>query len=138
MQECCPFLLQNAWQQIIMQLFMIMITPKHINDNLRCRQDNGATCLNCKVDFLLEMLTTASLLSSCPPLALPLTFEMQAVWVSHSARPPISHSYYLCSLTLFPSLPTFLSVSLSTCPGMIKDSFLTLCEASRKQKTSNH
>lgn len=27
---------------------------KHINDHLRCRQDNGATCLNCKVDFLLE------------------------------------------------------------------------------------
>lgn len=110
---------------------------KHINDHLRCRQDNGATCLNCKVDFSLEMLTTASLLSSSPPL----TFEMQAVWVSHSAHPPISHSHYLYSLTLFPSLPTFLSLSLSEslspCPGMIKDSFVTLCEASRKQKTSN-
>lgn len=118
---------------------------KHINDHLRCRQDNGATCLNCKVDFSLEMLTTASLLSSplrsSPLLPPPLTFEMQAVWVSHSARPPISHSHYLYSLTLFPSLPTFLSlslsVSLSPCPGMIKDSFVTLSEASRKQKTSN-
>lgn len=36
---------------------------KHINDHLRCSQDNGATCLNCKVDFLLEMQTTGSLLS---------------------------------------------------------------------------
>lgn len=86
---------------------------KHINDRLRCRQDNGATCLNCKVDFSLEMLTTAPHCSSPPPLAPnPHTFEMQAVWVSHSARPPISHSHYLCSLTHFPSLPTFLSLSL--------------------------
>lgn len=108
---------------------------KHINDHLRCRQDNGVTCLNCKVDFSLEMLTAASLLSHPLPL---LTFEMQAVWVSHSARPPISYSHYLCSPMLLPSLPTFLSVSLSLCPGMIKDSFVTLCEASGKQETSNH
>lgn len=94
MQECCPSLLQNAWQQIIMQLFMIMITPKHINDNLRCRQDNGATCLNCKVDFLLEMLTTALLLSSCPPLALPLYF-----WNASSLSQSLSSSAHL-SFTL--------------------------------------
>jgi len=44
---------------------------KHINDHLRCRQDNGATCLNCKVDFLLEMANRriAPLLSSPPLLA---------------------------------------------------------------------
>lgn len=40
---------------------------KHINDHLKCRQDNGATCLNCKVEFSLEMLTAASLLSSPTP-----------------------------------------------------------------------
>lgn len=106
---------------------------KHINDHLKCRQDNGATCLNCKIGFSLEMLTAASLLSSPLPPPLPLlTFEMQAVRVSHSAHPPISNSHYLCSPMLLPSLPTFLSLSL--CPGMIKDSFVTLCEASRKQK----
>lgn len=77
----------------------------------RTRQDNGATCLNCKVDFLLEMLTTALLLSF-PAASPPLTFEMQAVRVSHSARPPISHPHYLCSHALFPSLTTFLSLSL--------------------------
>lgn len=57
---------------------------KHISDHLRCRQDNGATCLNCKVDVFLEMQTTASLfslLSFTPP---PFTFEMQTAWVSHS------------------------------------------------------
>ena len=146
MQECCPPLLQNAWQQIIMQLFMIMVTPKHINDHLRCRRDNGATCLNCKVDFSLEMLTTALLLSSplLPPRhSAPFTFEMQAVQVSHSARPPHpSFTLPVLTRTLSPSLPTFsLALSMlvfSPCPGMIKDSFVTLCEASRKQETSNH
>lgn len=144
MQECCPPLLQNAWQQIIMQLFMIMVTPKHINDHLRCRRDNGATCLNCKVDFSLEMLTTALLLSSplTPPLG-PLYF-----WNASSPGQSLSSSapsliHITCThMHSFPSLPTFsLALSLwvfSPCPGMIKDSFVTLCEASRKQETSNH
>lgn len=57
---------------------------KHINDHLRCRQDNGATCLNCKVDFLLEMQTTALLLSPLLHHSPPFTFEMQAAWVGHS------------------------------------------------------
>lgn len=101
---------------------MIMITPNTSMIIMRSRQDNGATCLNCKVDFSLEMLTTASLFSSplphhaSPPTAPPFTFEMQAAWVSHSARPPISHSHYLYSHTLFsisPYLSPALSLSLS-------------------------
>lgn len=46
-----------------------MVTPKHINDHLRCRRDNGATCLNCKVDFSLEILS-----SPLPPPLGPLYF----------------------------------------------------------------
>ncbi len=80
---------------------------KHINDHLRCRQNNGATCLNCKVDITQEMLTAASLLSS------PRTFEMQAVWVSRSARSSV-HTHALFSISPYLSLP--LSVSLFTVP----------------------
>lgn len=111
-----PPLLQNAWQQIIMQLFMIMITPNTSMIIWDARQDNGATCLNCKVDFSLEMLTAASP-SVPPPLPhphAPFTFEMQAVWVSHSARPPISHSHYLSSLlALSISLPSLTTLSFT-------------------------
>lgn len=93
---------------------------KHINDHLRCRQDNGATCLNCKVDFFagnanhrVPLLPHHSFHSPHP------TFEMQAVWVSHWAHLPISHSHYLYSHTLFsisPYLSLALSVSLFTVP----------------------
>lgn len=38
---------------------------------------------------------------------------MQAVWVSHSARPPISHSHYLCSLTRALSISPYLSLGES-------------------------
>lgn len=117
---------------------------KHINDHLRCRQDNGATCLNCKVDFSLKMLTTASLLSSplphhslSTPAPPPLLLKCkQSGSVTQLVRPSLIHITCTHSPSFHLSLP-FLSVSLSPCPGMIKDSFVTLCEASRKQKTSN-
>lgn len=44
---------------------------KRINDHLRCRRDNGATCLNCKVDFLLEMANRHLACPSSPPPPLP-------------------------------------------------------------------
>lgn len=94
---------------------------KHINDHLRCRQHNGATCFICKVDFFAGNANhrMAPLLSPStptttppPPPTPPFTFEMQAVWVSHSA-----HLARL-SFTL-PGLTHTLSISL----------YLSLCES---------
>lgn len=83
---------------------------KHINDHLRCRQDNGSTCLNCKVDFLLEMQTTASLVSPLLHHSPPLYFWNASSLGQSLAHLPISHSHYLYLFTLFPSLTTFLSL----------------------------
>lgn len=70
-QECCPPPWQNAWQQNNYAIIYDHDHSKHINHYLRCRQHNGATCLNCKVDFWLEMPAATSLFSpttfSTPP-----------------------------------------------------------------------
>lgn len=107
MQECRPSLLQNAWQTNYYAIIYYHDHSKHINDHLRCRQDNGATCLNCKVDFSLEMLTTTSLLCPHPPL---LKCK-QSGSVPQLILPSLIHitCTHSCS---FPSLPTFPSLSL--------------------------
>lgn len=61
--------------------YLLFDHSKHINDNLRCGQYNGATCLNCKFLFIFlpEMLTAAQTPSSYSSFFFkPFTFEMQA------------------------------------------------------------
>lgn len=110
---------------------------KHINGDLRCRKDNDSTCLNCKVDFLLEMLTITLLLSS-PPYPPPhlLLKCKQSRSVPQLICPSLTHitCAHRRSFYFTPSFPRSLCVSLS---AMIKASFVTLCEASRKHTTSN-
>lgn len=87
---------------------------KHINDRLRCRQDNGATCLNCKVDFSLEMLNVASSASLVrlppPPLLLKCKQSVSVTQLLHPVRIHItwahSRSFHL-SLPFFHSLCVF-------------------------------
>lgn len=107
---------------------------KHINDHFICRQDNDVTCLNCKVDFFFffsEMASCCLTLSFFWSSLLSPTFEMQVV--CESVTQLVHHSHYRSHLSFSSS-----SLSVSVCPGMIKDSFVTPCKASRKQRTSNH
>lgn len=84
---------------------------KHISDHLRCRQDNGATCLNCKVDVFLEMQTTASLfslLSFTPPPLLLKCKQLGSVTRSSAHLP-----FTLPVLTHPLSISPYLSLALS-------------------------
>lgn len=85
---------------------------KHINDHLRCRQDNGATCLNCKVDFSLEMLTTTT---TPPHRSSPLLSSTPLFYFWNASRlgQSLSSSAHL-SFTL-PVLTGALSIYLSLC-----------------------
>lgn len=92
MQECCPPLLQNAWQINYYAIIYDHDHSKHINDHLRCRQDNGATCLNCKVDFLLEKANHHLVSPSSPP---PLPPRILSFWNASSLSQSISSSTFL-------------------------------------------
>lgn len=92
---------------------------EHISGHLTCRQDNCASCLNCKIDFRPEMPTAASFL---PPLFLillilplpPVTFEMQAVGpVTQPVRPRPIHTTCTCLHSFHLSLPSPFCPSLS-------------------------
>lgn len=117
---------------------------KYINDRLRCAGDNGGTCLKLQNRFLFwrpqtfngvhtRAHTCAAILSLLP------TFEMQAARVNHRAHLPATHLRHLNwregPLSISP-LP--LSCLLRASPfTVIKDSFVTPSEASRRQETSN-
>ena len=120
---------------------------KHINDHPRCRRDNGATCLNCKVDFFfpLEMLTAVSLLSSDSPpptTTTPLLLKCKQSGSVTLPSPPTSHSHYLCSLARALSISPYLSLPFPVCVCESLSDQRQLCDTcarrpgSRKHQTT--
>lgn len=119
---------------------------KHINDCLRCVRDNGATCLKLQNRFLFWRPET--LIMCAHTHVRSYTSPPTHVWNASSAgQSPSSSACYSFTPSELARGPSFYfpatSLLLALCQSfhcaltMIKDSFVTPSEASRRQKTSN-
>lgn len=117
---------------------------KHINDRLRCAQDNGATCLKLQNRFLFwrpQTLHDVHARAQTHARFSPRLKCKQRRSVTELICPLLIHAIWTgarACLSIFPAtfLPLALCQSFHRALAMIKDSFVTPSEASRRQKTS--
>lgn len=149
-QECCQASVAKCTPTIfLMQLFVIAVTPNASTIVWGVRRIMAAGLLKIAKQIFVLWPQWLDAVHTPTPAHSPSfpTFEMQAALVSHRAhlRPLLicaiwthAGTSFLFSPLPFPRLSLALRRSFHFAPAMIKDSFVTPSEASRRrQKTSN-